>query len=721
MPAYCPTCKGIMRPQRGTLHCIRCEAQAKARTVVAGGRRITLAAGQQGLGSRASGSGIDPTLAPRPPSWRTSDASAGPHPQFGLFPYDTIRDGQKRFARDVGMAVQAGRHLVAHAPTGIGKTAASLAPALEHAIAADRVVLFLTSRQSQHRVAVETLRQIADRRGAKVSLVDLVAKRDMCLRPEASTLHPARFPDFCASETRSKSCQYLGEVDEATLRAVRQGVLHVDELMHVAKKASLCPHLVALAAAPSSRVIVADYNHLFSDLREQSLARLGLRLDRLVVIVDEAHNLPERIKQAHSHRVTPFLLDLVAAEARANKAATVERDLDALRGALARLAQSADEGGRTREAFGARQGDRPGEGRRAVLQEPELHAAFEAAASRGLLATRRTLPDMVADLRKLAAKARKDADAEVQADALAGALEDWGRFGTGALRYLEWDAGGGHTLHVRLLDPGLAARSVFQAVHSAILMSGTLRPPEMVRDLLGLDEARTAVRAYASPFPPENRLVVVAQGMSTRYAGRTEALWSRVAASVADVSKACRGNLAVFTPSYAILRDVQAALAGLEPGKELVVEDPSWGKAERDGVLDTLAGAKRRGGAILLGVLGGSFAEGVDFRDNLLSAVVVVGLPLAPPDLDVEATVDYLEKRFPGRGRAYGYTYPAMGRVLQAMGRAVRSETDRCAIVLLDERYLGPPYRALLPDEVPVVASPEPARAAAAFLQAHGL
>ena len=715
MPSYCKTCKGIMRPQRGTLVCIRCAAQGKARTIFSSGRRIALAEGQQGLGLQQiqQTGGIDPTLTPQPPSWMSSGGTGAPHPQLGLFPHDTIRDGQRRFARDVGMAVQGGKHLVAHAPTGIGKTAAALAPALQHALAADLTVLFLTSRQSQHRIAVETLRTIADKRGARIPLVDLVSKRDMCLRSEAATMHPARFGDFCGSETRNKSCRYLNEVDEGTLREVRQGVLHVEELMHVSKKAGLCPHMVALAAAPSAKVIVADYNHLFSDLREQSLQRLGLTLGKLIVIVDEAHNLPDRIKQAHTHRVTPFLLDLVGAEAAGQKAGAIERDIDALRAALARLAAAAERDGKATPALS-------GDARRAVLAETDLHAAFEEARGVGLLSTRRTLADLVADLQKLAAKVRKDTDSEVNADKLALALDDWGRFKAGALRYVEWD-GGGHTLHVHLLDPGLPAKSVFNAVHSAILMSGTLRPPEMVRDLLGLDEARTAVRTYPSPFPPENRLIAVAQGMSTRYANRNQGLWDKVAATVADVAAAAKGNIAVFSPSYAVLREVRMALDQTEMRRELIVEEPGWGKAERDGVLDTLQGARKRGGAVLLGVLGGSFAEGVDFRDNLLSAVIVVGLPLAPPDLQVEATIKYLDGRFPGKGRAYGYTYPAMSRVLQAMGRAVRSGTDKCAILLLDERYLGPPYRQLLPEDVPLIATAEPAQAVAGFLGAHGL
>jgi len=701
-----------MRPQKGAMVCIRCSAQTtrgQVKLAEGGGLR-----GRLGLAQVAGGARYDPPLAPQASAWKPH-TSGQPHAQLGLFPHDEMRDTQRRLTRDVAMAVQGGKHLVAQAPTGLGKTAATLAPALEFAIREKKTVLFLTSRQSQHRIAVETVRMIRDRRGANVALVDLVAKRDMCLRPEAVDMHPGRFPDFCSAETRSKSCSYLGDVDDVTLGAVRQGVLHVEELMHVSKQAHLCPHLVALAAAKDAHVVVADYNHLFSDIREQSLARLSLRLSDCILIVDEAHNLPDRIRASHSHRVTPFLLDQVAAEARSAKARDTERDVDALAAALARLAADAVVGKRDEAA-------RLGSDERRVARVAvgDLGASFEEQRNQGTLSLHRTLADAVADLRKLGAAVRKGTDATVHAEQLEEALEDWSRFGAAALRFVEWDtAGGPATLQLRLLDPGMAAKEVFEKVHAAVLVSGTLRPPEMVRDILALAPERTAVRSYASPFPPENRLVVVAQGMTTRYADRSPALWQKIGLIIADTLSAAKGNVAVFAPSYAILREVRAELDAVGIAKETIVEDPDWTKADRDRVLDTLEGARRRRGAILLGVLGGSLAEGVDYRDNLLSAVIVVGLPLAPPDLEVEAAIDYLERRFPGRGRAYGYTYPAMNKVLQAMGRPIRSGTDKCAILLLDERFLGPPYRDLLP--AGVLATSDPAAAVKPFLVAHSL
>jgi DNA excision repair protein ERCC-2 len=690
-----------MRPQKGRLVCIRCSARGRGQA-------------QAALGPTPAPGAFDPPIAPVASAWRPTRAGS-PHPQLGLFPYDQIRDGQRRLARDVATAVASGRHLVAQAPTGIGKTAATLAPAIEHAMATRKTVLFLTSRQSQHRIAVDTVRLIGERRGAAIALVDLVAKRDMCLRAEARDMHPARFPDFCSSETRNKTCSFIREVDAGTLRAVRTGVLHVEELMHESRAAHLCPHLVALQAARDAHVVVADYNHLFSDIREQSLARLGLRLEDVIVIVDEAHNLPDRIRGSHSHRITPFLLAQVASEARSQKAKDVEFDVDALSAALARLASQAEAAGTAQARFGG------GEAKVAPVEAHRLGEVFGEERARGRLGPQRGLAEAAGALAALAAKLRKGTDAVVHAEQLQEALEDWGRFGPGALRFVEWD-GGAASLHVRLLDPGIPARLVFAGVHAAILASGTLRPPEMVRDLLGLEPGRTTVRSYPSPFPPENRLAVVAQGVTTRYQDRGPAMWRRVAAILAGTAAATRGNLAAFAPSYAILRDVRDALDEAGVAKELVVEDPDWTKADRDRVLDTLQGARaRRGGALLLGVLGGSLAEGIDYRDNLLSAVAVVGLPLAPPDLEVEAACAYLEGRFAGRGRAYGSTYPAMNKVLQALGRPIRSASDKCVVLLLDERFLGPPYRALLPDDLPVVATPDPVAAVTPFLARHGL
>ena len=128
-----------------------------------------------------------------------------------------------------------------------------------------------------------------------------------------------------------------------------------------------------------------------------------------------------------------------------------------------------------------------------------------------------------------------------------------------------------------------------------------------------------------------------------------------------------------------------------------------WGAAERVKVLESLRALRARGGGLLLGVQGGSLSEGVDYAGNLLSAVVIVGLPFSPPTLEVEALKAYYTRKFGrDRGHEYAYVYPAINKILQAAGRCIRSERDRAVIVLLESRLLDPRTARCFPPDFPL-------------------
>ena len=79
-------------------------------------------------------------------------------------------------------------------------------------------------------------------------------------------------------------------------------------------------------------------------------------------------------------------------------------------------------------------------------------------------------------------------------------------------------------------------------------------------------------------------------------------------------------------------------------------------------------------------------------------SVVIVGLPLGRPDLETKALIDYYQEKF-GKGWEYGYTFPAFNKTLQSAGRCIRTETDRGAIIFLDERYAWQSYYTCFPKE----------------------
>ena len=82
-----------------------------------------------------------------------------------FFPHKEVREGQSDFIIDLEDAFSNGKILLAHAPTGLGKTASALSVAVQYAIANDKKIFFLTNRHTQHRIAVDTLKLIRKNHG----------------------------------------------------------------------------------------------------------------------------------------------------------------------------------------------------------------------------------------------------------------------------------------------------------------------------------------------------------------------------------------------------------------------------------------------------------------------------------------------------------------------------------------------------------------------------
>jgi Rad3-related DNA helicase len=97
-------------------------------------------------------------------------------------------------------------------------------------------------------------------------------------------------------------------------------------------------------------------------------------------------------------------------------------------------------------------------------------------------------------------------------------------------------------------------------------------------------------------------------------------------------------------------------------------------------------------------VLGGIFGEGIDLVGDRLSGAAIVGVGLPAICLERELIRSHASALGdPGFDKAY--RYPGMNRVLQAVGRVIRSEKDRGAVLLVGSRFSYPGYRNLLPPE----------------------
>ncbi len=124
-----------------------------------------------------------------------------------LFPHEKIRDVQDIVIKDVFEALKNKQNAVIHAPTGIGKTASVLAPALSFALDKDLTIFFLTSRQTQHKIAVDTLKQIKKKHGNTFGVADIIGKRWMCLQ-EVEGLGSGDFSDYCKKLRDDDNCDF---------------------------------------------------------------------------------------------------------------------------------------------------------------------------------------------------------------------------------------------------------------------------------------------------------------------------------------------------------------------------------------------------------------------------------------------------------------------------------------------------------------------------------
>ena len=581
------------------------------------------------------------------------------------FPYGTYRAGQREFSKHVYIAIRDRKRLLAQAPTGTGKTAAVLFPALK-ALGEGKTsrIVYLTARTTGRALALNTLRAMR----APLRCVELTAKDKICPFEQRR----------CSPEICPRARGFFLRLDDAI-----DGALALDtpltraDIEAIAQRHSVCPFEFSLILAQLADVIVCDYNYVFDPF----VRLLFLTDGRMTLLCDEAHNLPERVR------------DMLSASLPATQLRTWRREWGAAHG-----------------------------------RKTPVYAALTALIR---LLTFPDEPDEPPSLSDLAAQAQRLTDC--CAEALAQGQGDAGdiflcarAFTFAAQRFDEtyaclWD-GGEKSRRIRLLalESGAHIAQITRRRRGVVFFSATLSPLGAFRTFLGADEDDAAL-SLPSPFPPEN-LCLMRLWLNTRYAAR-EGSADRVALALAALCRTHAGHYLFLFPSYAYLRLVHDRFAALLPQAEILCEHAGMDEPARMEMLvrfETLSPP----GEILagFGVMGGNFSEGVDLPGERLCgvAVVGVGLPMLCPERD--ALRDYYTAREED-GFHLAYRVPGMTRVLQSAGRVIRSAADRGAVLLIDERFFTQTYVDLMPAHFAGIADcysvQDVEAAVSAFYHAH--
>ncbi len=614
-----------------------------------------------------------------------------------FFPFKTIRKGQDTLYRDARDALSQGGILFAHAPTGIGKTAAVLAAALEVGYERDMKVFFMTPRQSQHRIAIETLRLIKERHGRKIVVADVISKQAMCPRDIAQEYH-AVFSMLCSLETKAQACPYL-RTDENLNSYLSDTIHHVEEIKDIATKQGVCPHKAALEIASDAQVIVCDYNYIFSDASETILNKIEADISDIIMIVDEAHNLPGRIRDHLSGTLTMYIL---------REGARVLQSYDKiLYTHLVRIGDYLNE-------------------ELARLEDDTEILVEKSFLVKGINRTLNETLDEKMPLGVFLTKLRTIGEIEIQQkqthtlSQIAEFFQGWLSGSATARTLTKKDT---PAVKYQLLDPSLMSIPILRKANSAIFMSGTLFPTTMYADILGAQETDRPVfcKEYPSPFPPENRLMVVSTSVTTKYTERGDKMFTTIANQVSDVANAAYENTAVFFPSYHLLEQIWDRFP-INPMWRIFKEQRGMNKEQKNALFSQMTKDHGNYRAMLWGVQAGSLSEGMDYSGNALKTIIVVGLPLVPPSKFVDQLIGYYSRKFGyTKGKMYAYVYPAVNKVHQAAGRGIRSETDVGIIVLMDHRFQDRTYKSCLLPDSKVVFSQNPAEQCKAFFHPERL
>jgi DNA excision repair protein ERCC-2 len=574
------------------------------------------------------------------------------------FPFSSPRPGQLELVETVSSHFAEGIPLIIEAPTGLGKTAGVLYPAIKEALGRGQKVIFVTPKNSQHQLA-EGAVELMQEEGAKIRNLTLTSKAKMCRKEEV----------LCNPQYCEYAKNYYDKLHEHDLvnKVGKMKALTSRKLINLGEKYQVCPFELSLEAIDRADVVIGDYNYVFSP--RSLIGRLSEPLlkpkEKANLVIDEAHNLPGRAQDYFSPSISLSQINYFESQ-------------------FLTLSQKFQKTGLS------------------------LAQDFSALIKQYSFQESRKIEIDPLPWMEVAAKVREftisylESDVEIMAnDPVLGfsnlvnnffeSLELSGEefFQTYQKTY------NNQMIKITCCDASKQLKLAYKEFKNVVAFSATLKPFRYYQQLLGFSEEKTKSFEFASPFSQHNRKIMVIPQISTKYKDRTQST-PKIAEVIERVLNLKPGNYIALFPSFEFMNMVKQKIN--VPGYQILSQE----REMRLPVINTYLHELREGltPTLLLGVQGGVFSEGVDYPGEMLIGAFIVGPALPNFDFEREQIKTYYEKRY-GNENAFDYTYvyPAMAKAIQSAGRVVRTETDRGVIILIDPRFLESSYSQTMPAE----------------------
>lgn len=573
------------------------------------------------------------------------------------FPFG-YREGQKDLVVSVYRSILRKKKLFIQAPTGVGKTMATVFPAVK-AVGEELAnqIFYLTAKTITRTVAEKAFLTLKEQ-GLAYKVITLTAKEKIC---------------FCEkAECNPDACPYAKGHFDRVNDAVFDMLTHTDDMSRdqiesYARKYTVCPFEMALDLSVWTDAVICDYNYVFDP--NAHLKRFfgeGAKKEYLFLI-DEAHNLVERGRAMYSVSICKENFLEV-------RKAVKEED--------AKLGKAIS--GCNEQLL-------------ALKRECPGHALYSSVSH---LVPR--LMNVMTEMERFLEECSQEEIREKVLDLyfeVRDFLSIHDKLDENYMIYTELTEEGKFYVWLFCVNPAVNLSEYLNYGVSTIFFSATLLPIQYYKKLLSTQTDDYAVYAH-TPFPEENKKVLIGSDVTTRYTRRSEEMYERYARYMLETIRKKQGNYLAFFPSYRFLNDVYEAFLTLRREKEEIfclIQDPGMTEEEREEFLNYFE-EERDGTLIGFCVMGGIFSEGIDLTEERLIGTWIVGTGLPQVCLERELLKQYFDEKGMS-GFEYAYLYPGMNKVLQAAGRVIRTDTDRGMIFLLDDRFLLRQYRAVFPRE----------------------
>ncbi len=584
------------------------------------------------------------------------DASA----QLLEFPFSSFRQGQRQLAVAVYKTVSKGQKLYAQAPTGTGKTIATIFPAVKAMAMGDvEKIFFLTAKTVTRQLAEEAFNRLRQA-GLKFKTLTLTAKEKICFMPEAA----------CTPEECPYAKGYYDRLNPALDQCWQLEAFTREVIEQHARTHTVCPFEFSLDLALWADAVICDYNYVF-DPRVYLKRFFQENTGQYCFLIDEAHNLVDRAREMFSADIT--------------KQAFLELK-KIIKDSLPQIAKAAGK----INSFMVKTGKMCVE--KSQTGQPDNYVSTEPP------------KDIIPLLRKFAGLAEEWLANNEPADFREDLLDIY--FKVSAFlrtfemydeRYVTYAEKTDKEVKLKLfcVNPSHLLRQALARGRGAVFFSATLTPLNYFREMFGGEEPDGRI-AVASPFPKENLCLLVADTISTTYKTR-EHTYDDVVKSITAVIEARAGNYLVFLPSYRYMEEVYRRFCLENPLIKVIRQVGEMAEEERAVFLHQFSG-DNTDTLVGFAVLGGVFGEGIDLTGEQLVGAIIVGVGLPQVCLEREIIRNCFDKEN-RQGFEYAYVYPGMNKVLQSAGRVIRTEQDRGLVLLIDNRFSQSRYRRLFPQE----------------------